>query len=676
MSYNKKAIMRIVAILLAAVATLALMLPAVLTQANAAETDASTADQNAFVSVQGGKDSLVNDNGLLHGTYLTNGTEQSNSASDSVKFVPTFVNGTKLASNNWQTLEAVYTIRNTSNEAKGLNTWWLLPKYSENYDKVVGMYKDGRPLLNVDAARMTGDKFTQFANIPEGVNLTFKGATDATYNMNGDVNSFLSSYSWDKLAIIHFGGKLPAGASITLRMPLKLEQSLDKVDPSQITSLQEAFSSPAPTNGILIRVTNGEALENLNAHGKPVFSEGVWYGVVRDYNEAGQAYYSRVPDNIQEALPSVADSKVTTYPWLTGQQKTVSANERHTYPGERWDLDLHNIRTAIAPLGWSVAHASSNSACSIDSAGICTRYAYINVDGITIDGGEQKGYYDGQPIASHVELRKVLDGHDIELRVGDTWNEGDNLDEVFGVKANFSPLDRSAEKNELIADGTVSVEDNVDTSKPGEYTVKYIYNPDTPTNNSAAPKARAARMLSAAPAAASTNNSDLAVSITRKVVVRAQPVTVTFDPQNGEKVQTVTVDAGTGLSDGQVPSFKRDGYTFDGWYTAAEGGEKVADVTAPVNENTTYYAHWTAEAVDPGTKPDSNTDDNKGSNTGDNKDNNSGNKTENKPAKSAKTTKSTPASKLATTGSSVIAVLALALVALAAAGLLRVFSRR
>lgn len=653
MSYDKKAIMRIGAILLAAVATLALMLPAVLTQANAAETDASTADQNAFVSVQGGKDSLVNDNGLSHGTYLTNGTEQSNSASDSVKFVPTFVNGRKLASNNWQTLEAVYTIRNTSNEAKGLNTWWLLPKYSENYDKAVRMYKDGKPLLNVDASRMTGDKLTQFANIPEGVNLTFKGATDASYNMNGDVNSFLSSYSWDELAIIRFVGKLPAGASITLRMPLKLEQSLDKVDPSQITSLQEAFSSPAPTNGILIRVTNGEALENLNAHGKPVFSEGVWYGVVRDYNEAGQAYYSRVPDNVQEALPSVADSKVTTYSWLTGQQKTVSANERHTYPGERWDLDLHNIRTAIAPLGWSVAHASSNSACSIDSAGICTRYAYINVDGITIDGGEQKGYYDGQPIASHVELRKVLDGHDIELRVGDTWNEGDNLDEVFGVKANFSPLDRSAEKNELIADGTVSVEDNVDTSKPGEYTVKYIYNPDTPTNN-----------------------SDLAVSITRKVIVRAQPVTVTFDPQNGEKAQTVTVDAGTGLSDGQVPSFKRDGYTFDGWYTAAEGGEKVADVTAPVNENTTYYAHWTAEAVDPGTKPDSNTDDNKGSNTGDNKDNNSGNKTENKPAKSAKTTKSTPASKLATTGSSVIAVLALALVALAAAGLLRVFSRR
>lgn len=70
MSYNKKAIMRIGAILLVAVATLALMLPAVLTQANAAETDASTADQNAFVSVQGGKDSLVNDNGLLHGTYL------------------------------------------------------------------------------------------------------------------------------------------------------------------------------------------------------------------------------------------------------------------------------------------------------------------------------------------------------------------------------------------------------------------------------------------------------------------------------------------------------------------------------------------------------------------------------------------------------------------------------
>lgn len=660
MSYNKKAIMRIGAILLAAVAALALMLPAVLTQANAAETDASTADQNAFVSVQGDQSSLVNDDSLLHGTYLTNGTERSNSTSEPNKRIPTFINGTKLASNDWQTLEAVYTLNNTSSEAKNLNTWWLLPKYSENYDTAAKRYTKGKPQLHVDAGRMTGDKLTQLTDVPQGVQLTFKGNESTAYgrDMEGDLNTFLANHGsqgWDALDVIHFGGKLQPGQSITLRIPLKLVGSLEDVNPSAGTELREDYyrGSVHADSGVSIRVSNGPEEENLNAAGHPVFSEGVWYGVVRGYNEAGQAYYSRVPDNVQAVLPSVADSKVTTYSWLTGQPETVPANERHTYPGERWDLDLYNIRKAIAPLGWSVAHGPSNSACSVDSAGICTRYAYVNIDGATIDGGEIKGYYDGQPIVSHVELRKVLDGHDIELRVGDTWNKGDNLDEVFGVKADFSPLDCSAEKNELIANGTVSVEDNVDTSKPGEYTVKYIYNPDTPTNN-----------------------SDLAVSITRKVIVRAQPVTVTFDPQNGEKVQTVTVDAGTGLSDGQVPSFKRDGYTFDGWYTAAEGGEKVADVTAPVNENTTYYAHWTAEAVDPGIKPDSNTDDNKGSNTGDNKDNNSGNKTENKPAKSAKTTKSTPASKLATTGSSVIAVLALALVALAAAGLLRVFSRR
>ena len=37
----------------------------------------------------------------------------------------------------------------------------------------------------------------------------------------------------------------------------------------------------------------------------------------------------------------------------------------------------------------------------------------------------------------------------------------------------------------------------------------------------------------------------------------------------------------------------RPGYTFDGWYTSATGGNRITNATVPSGEQTTYYAHWT-----------------------------------------------------------------------------------
>ena len=42
---------------------------------------------------------------------------------------------------------------------------------------------------------------------------------------------------------------------------------------------------------------------------------------------------------------------------------------------------------------------------------------------------------------------------------------------------------------------------------------------------------------------------------------------------------------------GTVVAPKREGYTFDGWYTSPAGGEKVTPQTI-ITENVTYYAHW------------------------------------------------------------------------------------
>lgn len=71
--------------------------------------------------------------------------------------------------------------------------------------------------------------------------------------------------------------------------------------------------------------------------------------------------------------------------------------------------------------------------------------------------------------------------------------------------------------------------------------------------------------------------------------------TVVFDATDGEfdgSGKTMTIGTNTnGILDQQPATPKYSAHAFDGWYTAAEGGEKV-DTTKAITGNDTFYAHW------------------------------------------------------------------------------------
>ncbi len=73
--------------------------------------------------------------------------------------------------------------------------------------------------------------------------------------------------------------------------------------------------------------------------------------------------------------------------------------------------------------------------------------------------------------------------------------------------------------------------------------------------------------------------------------------TVTFDA-NGGTVTMTTDTTGTNGKLAALPIPTRDGYTFNGWYTLADGGEKV-DESKIYTANTTLYAHWTKTETPP-----------------------------------------------------------------------------
>jgi len=87
---------------------------------------------------------------------------------------------------------------------------------------------------------------------------------------------------------------------------------------------------------------------------------------------------------------------------------------------------------------------------------------------------------------------------------------------------------------------------------------------------------------------------DFAKPVTADMTLYAQwtinKYTVTFDTNGGTAVAAATVNYGQKVSQPANPT--RTGYTFNGWYTAKDGGSKY-DFTKPVTTDMTMYARWT-----------------------------------------------------------------------------------
>lgn len=70
---------------------------------------------------------------------------------------------------------------------------------------------------------------------------------------------------------------------------------------------------------------------------------------------------------------------------------------------------------------------------------------------------------------------------------------------------------------------------------------------------------------------------------------------VTFDAGEGKAdVETARTDKDGKLA--ELPNVARDGYTFEGWFTAAEGGDAVTADTV-FDKDTTVFAHWKKNVV-------------------------------------------------------------------------------
>jgi uncharacterized repeat protein (TIGR02543 family) len=71
------------------------------------------------------------------------------------------------------------------------------------------------------------------------------------------------------------------------------------------------------------------------------------------------------------------------------------------------------------------------------------------------------------------------------------------------------------------------------------------------------------------------------------------PVTITFDAEDGNAAQTRQVNRGASVGAGMPANPTRTDYTFDGWYTAQNGGGSAFTADTIITNALTLYAKWT-----------------------------------------------------------------------------------
>ncbi|MBR0133362.1 MAG: InlB B-repeat-containing protein [Lachnospiraceae bacterium] len=91
-------------------------------------------------------------------------------------------------------------------------------------------------------------------------------------------------------------------------------------------------------------------------------------------------------------------------------------------------------------------------------------------------------------------------------------------------------------------------------------------------------------------------NSDTLVAVNGSQTLYAQwansSYKVSFDA-NGGKASKGSIEAAYDFSYGELPTAERAGYDFAGWYTSANGGERIAAASiVKTSSDHTLYAHW------------------------------------------------------------------------------------
>ena len=124
-------------------------------------------------------------------------------------------------------------------------------------------------------------------------------------------------------------------------------------------------------------------------------------------------------------------------------------------------------------------------------------------------------------------------------------------------------------------------------------TDKYMYCYNCKTSTATATKTNTTTNVSSTPTANYAKSGAGAAKITATITTNVTSLVLTYNNNGGSGCYSKSIVKGGTY--GALCTPVRDGYSFDGWYTAASDGTKITSSTSvTVTANQTIYAHWTA----------------------------------------------------------------------------------
>jgi uncharacterized repeat protein (TIGR02543 family) len=163
-------------------------------------------------------------------------------------------------------------------------------------------------------------------------------------------------------------------------------------------------------------------------------------------------------------------------------------------------------------------------------------------------------------------------------QAGTVWKDFSPIESVATLSVTFNSQDGTAVSSQVILATDGSVGKPADPTRT-DYTFGGWYKESACTN-------------------AWDFNTDVATAnvtlYAKWTAVTSATYTLTFDAQSGT-VSPASKSVTMGAAVGELPTPARTGYTFDGWFTAVNGGgtQYTAGTVYNVEGNTTLYAKWT-----------------------------------------------------------------------------------
>lgn len=370
------------------------------------------------------------------------------------KAIPlTYANGDVVDTKLYSELTSISKTTNTSNEVKQI-------------DQEITFAKSGD--VQIDASRVSG-------NIISGdfddTKIEVKYKYNNTFYTFQELNA-LSGFSWSDVTAVSFKGNLDPSKSIIINAPLATVRDFSVAENNKnniIETINEiTINNKKVTSSATLVFQNFMYTVKENVFGKYI---GTYHTVEPD----GTKKYVQVEEKVQKMLPDVSESDLYYEMFRhipVGSDKSKLEQEEKNgvvYSGSQYSIKLNRVFNAIKDEGFSLM--------ATDELGVKLEYHYAmhgkqdiyTADGTKVIPGEVDPKSGVLLSKYYVELHKVLDTKDLKLNVGDSWSKFDNL--IYSKTIADSPKnERDIPKDEIM------VTHNVDTTKPGEYMVKYAYN--------------------------------------------------------------------------------------------------------------------------------------------------------------------------------------------------------